>query len=191
MHAYPASSALKSQTYHLTTLTSHISYRTPLLHRCPTLTCTHRLNPTARPRCSTLPAPPRRLDARPRTPARDGTMAEAAQRMLMREFKDLSKEAWTHIEVRLPEQHGEKTFLECSPSHAEHPANRPQLINENVFEWSVALIVLNEDSLYYGGYFKAKMTFPRNYPHSPPGTSLPAHACHCISCMNTSSRQRH
>jgi hypothetical protein len=52
-------------------------------------------------------------------------MAEAAQRMLMREFKDLSKEAWTHIEVRLPEQRGEKTFLECSPSHAEHPANRP------------------------------------------------------------------
>jgi len=31
--------------------------------------------------------------------------------------------------------------------------------------------VLNPDSLYYGGYFKAKMTFPRNYPHSPPGTS--------------------
>ena len=48
-----------------------------------------------------------------------------------------------------------------------------QLINENVFEWSVSLIVLNEDSLYYGGYFKAKMTFPRNYPHSPPGTSQP------------------
>ena len=41
-----------------------------------------------------------------------------------------------------------------------------------MFEWSVALIVLNPDSLYYGGYFKAKMTFPRNYPHSPPGTSL-------------------
>lgn len=46
-----------------------------------------------------------------------------------------------------------------------------QLLNDNVFEWSVALIVLNPDSLYYGGYFKAKMTFPRNYPHSPPGTS--------------------
>jgi ubiquitin-conjugating enzyme E2 R len=45
------------------------------------------------------------------------------------------------------------------------------MIDDNVFEWSVALIVLNEDSLYYGGYFKAKMTFPRNYPHSPPGTS--------------------
>ncbi len=48
-----------------------------------------------------------------------------------------------------------------------------QLINENVFEWSVALIVMNEESMYYGGYFKAKMTFPRNYPHSPPGMSLP------------------
>jgi ubiquitin-conjugating enzyme E2 R len=45
-----------------------------------------------------------------------------------------------------------------------------QLINDNVFEWSVALIVLNPDSVYYGGYFKAKMTFPRNYPYSPPGT---------------------
>lgn len=25
--------------------------------------------------------------------------------------------------------------------------------------------------MYYGGYFKARMTFPKNYPHSPPGTS--------------------
>ena len=33
----------------------------------------------------------------------------------------------------------------------------------------MALIVLNPDSLYYGGYFKAKMTFPKNYPYSPPG----------------------
>ncbi|KAG9200219.1 hypothetical protein G6514_007432 [Epicoccum nigrum] len=67
-------------------------------------------------------------------------MADVAQRVLMNEFKALSKETWTNIE----------------------------LLNDNVFEWSVALIVLNPDSLYYGGYFKAKMTFPRNYPHSPP-----------------------
>ncbi|KAJ4339475.1 Ubiquitin-conjugating enzyme subunit [Didymella glomerata] len=67
-------------------------------------------------------------------------MADAAQRRLMNEFKALSKETWTHIE----------------------------LMNDNVFEWSVALVVLNPDSLYYGGYFKAKMTFPRSYPHSPP-----------------------
>ena len=30
------------------------------------------------------------------------------------------------------------------------------------------MIVLNPDSLYYGGYFKAKMTFPPNYPLYPP-----------------------
>ena len=54
----------------------------------------------------------------------------------------------------------------------EQQLTNSQLINDNVFEWSVALIVLNPDSLYYGGYFKAKMTFPRNYPHAPPGTSL-------------------
>lgn len=58
----------------------------------------------------------------------------------MNEFKALSKEPWTNVE----------------------------LINDNVFEWSVALIVLNPDSIYYGGYFKAKMTFPKNYPYSPP-----------------------
>jgi ubiquitin-conjugating enzyme E2 R len=30
--------------------------------------------------------------------------------------------------------------------------------------------VLNPDSLYYGGYFKAKMSFSKNYPYTPPGT---------------------
>jgi ubiquitin-protein ligase len=49
---------------------------------------------------------------------------------------------------------------------------RSQLINDNIFEWSVALIVLNPDSLYYGGYFKAKLSFPKNYPYSPPGKRL-------------------
>ena len=46
-----------------------------------------------------------------------------------------------------------------------------QLHEDNVFDWDVALIVLNPDSIYYGGYFKAKMTFPKNYPYSPPGTN--------------------
>ncbi|KAF2756143.1 ubiquitin-conjugating enzyme [Pseudovirgaria hyperparasitica] len=63
-----------------------------------------------------------------------------AQRILMNEFKTLSKEPWTNIE----------------------------LIHENILEWSVALIPLNSDSPYYGGYYKAKMTFPSNYPYSPP-----------------------
>jgi len=58
----------------------------------------------------------------------------------MNEFKALSKETWTHI----------------------------SLIDDNVRNWSVALVVLNPDSLYYGGYFKARMSFPSNYPFSPP-----------------------
>lgn len=41
-----------------------------------------------------------------------------------------------------------------------------------MFEWTVALIGLNPDSDYYGGYFKAKMTFPRDYPYSPPGEHI-------------------
>ncbi|KAF2868424.1 ubiquitin-conjugating enzyme/RWD-like protein [Massariosphaeria phaeospora] len=66
--------------------------------------------------------------------------SQSAERLLMNEFKALSQDTWTDIE----------------------------LVNENVLEWSVALIVLNPDSLYYGGYFKARMSFPKNYPYSPP-----------------------
>ncbi|KAI9807303.1 MAG: hypothetical protein M1833_000046 [Piccolia ochrophora] len=63
-----------------------------------------------------------------------------AERILMNEYKTLSKEPWVNIELQ----------------------------NDNIKSWSVALIVLNPDSLYYGGYFKAKMTFPSNYPYAPP-----------------------
>ncbi|KAK5121914.1 hypothetical protein LTR85_004486 [Meristemomyces frigidus] len=63
-----------------------------------------------------------------------------AEKILMNEYKALAKETWTNI----------------------------SLVRENIFEWSVALIVLNPDSLYYGGYFKALMKFPSNYPFSPP-----------------------
>lgn len=44
-----------------------------------------------------------------------------------------------------------------------------------MFNWTVALIVLNPDSLYYGGYFKAKMAFPKDYPYKPPGKTNLAH----------------
>lgn len=55
--------------------------------------------------------------------------------------------------------------------------SEPQLHEDNVFEWDIALIVLNPDSLYYGGYFKAKMSFPKNYPYAPPGTSETPTTC--------------
>ncbi|KAJ5742926.1 ubiquitin-conjugating enzyme/RWD-like protein [Penicillium manginii] len=63
-----------------------------------------------------------------------------AERILMNEFRTLSKEKWVNIELH----------------------------HENIFKWDVALIVLNQDSLYHGGYLKASMTFPQNYPYSPP-----------------------
>ncbi|KAH8701777.1 ubiquitin-conjugating enzyme/RWD-like protein [Talaromyces proteolyticus] len=63
-----------------------------------------------------------------------------AERILMNEFKALSKEKWVHIELK----------------------------DEDIFRWNVGLIVLNPDSMYYGGYFKALMEFTSNYPYSPP-----------------------
>ncbi|KAJ5191641.1 uncharacterized protein N7498_010626 [Penicillium cinerascens] len=63
-----------------------------------------------------------------------------AERILMNEFRSLSKERWVNVDLH----------------------------NDDVFKWDVALIVLNEDSLYYGGYFKATMAFPSNYPYAPP-----------------------
>ena len=63
-----------------------------------------------------------------------------AEKILMNEYKALSQETWTNI----------------------------SLVNDNIFEWSVALIVLNPDSPYNGGYFKAVMKFPQNYPYQPP-----------------------
>lgn len=60
--------------------------------------------------------------------------------ILLKEYKDLAKEKWVQIE----------------------------LDEENVYDWKIALVVLNPDSLYYGGYFKARMVFPKDYPYKPP-----------------------
>lgn len=74
-----------------------------------------------------------------------------AEKILMSEYKALSKEPWTNIE----------------------------LVNENIFEWNIALIPVNPDSAYYGGYFQSKMTFPKDYPFRPPGMIRP----HRLRCM--------
>ncbi|KAF2884675.1 hypothetical protein ILUMI_21472 [Ignelater luminosus] len=43
-----------------------------------------------------------------------------------------------------------------------------KLVNEdNLFEWEVAIFG-PPDTLYMGGYFKARMKFPQDYPYSPP-----------------------
>jgi ubiquitin-conjugating enzyme E2 R len=63
-----------------------------------------------------------------------------AERVLMGELKELQKENWVHAEAR----------------------------DGNLFLWDVALVVLNPTSLYYGGYLKAELKMPKNYPMSPP-----------------------
>ncbi|KAG8623218.1 hypothetical protein KVT40_008194 [Elsinoe batatas] len=63
-----------------------------------------------------------------------------AEKILMSEYRALAKEPWTNIE----------------------------LVHENIMEWNVALIPVNKESTYYGGYFMSKMTFPKDYPFSPP-----------------------
>ncbi|KAJ2902920.1 ubiquitin-conjugating enzyme [Zalerion maritima] len=68
------------------------------------------------------------------------TRAGAKQR-LMSELASLQKENWVHI--------NDKTL-------------------ENIFKWKFALCVINSDSLYNGGYFRAEMTFSDQYPYSPP-----------------------
>lgn len=44
---------------------------------------------------------------------------------------------------------------------------RVKLLDDNLFEWEVAIFG-PPDTLYEGGYFKAHMKFPPDYPYSPP-----------------------
>ena len=77
----------------------------------------------------------------------------------MKEFKELSKQKWVSVEVRLTSSsQGLKSGLTCA-----------QLEDENVFTWDLAIMITNPDSYYYGGFFKAQMTFPKDYPYKPPG----------------------
>ncbi|ORX62696.1 ubiquitin-conjugating enzyme [Hesseltinella vesiculosa] len=41
------------------------------------------------------------------------------------------------------------------------------LLNDNIYEWEI-LVMGAPDTLYEGGFFKAIMTFPRDYPIMPP-----------------------
>jgi ubiquitin-conjugating enzyme E2 G1 len=62
----------------------------------------------------------------------------------------------------------------------------------NVFEWNVTIIG-PPDTLYEGGYFNAIMSFPPNYPNSPPSVRFTSEMWHpnvypdgrvCISILH-------
>ncbi|KAI8563899.1 hypothetical protein RHMOL_Rhmol03G0145300 [Rhododendron molle] len=67
------------------------------------------------------------------------------------------------------------------------------LVDEtNLFEWSVT-IMGPQDTLYEGGFFNAIMTFPSNYPNSPPTVKFTSDIWHpnvypdgkvCISILH-------
>lgn len=63
-----------------------------------------------------------------------------AKHRLMGEMKALQKEKWVHFEDD----------------------------DVNLQRWRFALMVINSDSAFNGGYFKAEMVFPNDYPYSPP-----------------------
>jgi ubiquitin-conjugating enzyme E2 G1 len=41
------------------------------------------------------------------------------------------------------------------------------LIDDNIYNWEI-LIIGPPDTLYEGGFFKATLTFPKDYPLNPP-----------------------
>ncbi|OTA61246.1 hypothetical protein K449DRAFT_73367 [Hypoxylon sp. EC38] len=63
-----------------------------------------------------------------------------AKHRLMSELQELSKEKWVNID----------------------------LVNANILRWRLGLIVVNPESAFNGGYFKAEMTFTEEYPYQPP-----------------------
>jgi len=63
-----------------------------------------------------------------------------AKTRLMSELKGLEKEKWVNVEVE----------------------------EGSLFKWNLGLMVINPDSVFNGGYFKAEMTFTDKYPYAPP-----------------------
>ncbi|KAI0140568.1 ubiquitin-conjugating enzyme/RWD-like protein [Xylariaceae sp. FL1272] len=89
-----------------------------------------------------------------------------AKHRLMMEMEDLSKEKWVNID----------------------------LPDSNILRWHLGLIIVNPDSAFDGGYFKAEMTFSEDYPISPPTFRFLAPIYHpnvypdgklCISILHT------
>ncbi|KAK5097652.1 Ubiquitin-conjugating enzyme subunit [Lithohypha guttulata] len=64
----------------------------------------------------------------------------SSQGILLKEYKELNKEKWLTIDFE----------------------------EENIYRWDLALMVVNPDSYYKGGYLKCQLLFPKNYPYSPP-----------------------
>lgn len=71
--------------------------------------------------------------------------------------------------------------------------------DSNIFEWQVTIIG-PPDTLYEGGFFNARLTFPKDYPNSPPNCRFTSEMWHpnvfpdgrvCISILHNPGDDPH
>ncbi|CAL5874260.1 uncharacterized protein PFLUO_LOCUS8548 [Penicillium psychrofluorescens] len=58
--------------------------------------------------------------------------------------------------------------LQQMQSDKDIPGISCGLADNNVFEWEVMLMISDDVKLYGGGFFRARLSFPSEYPHMPP-----------------------
>ncbi|KAH3679308.1 hypothetical protein WICMUC_001132 [Wickerhamomyces mucosus] len=61
-----------------------------------------------------------------------------------------------------------RQFRELTDPKKGIPSFHIELEDDNIFLWNIGVMVLNEESVYHGGYFRAQMKFPSDFPFSPP-----------------------
>lgn len=62
----------------------------------------------------------------------------------------------------------QRQFKDLTDPKKGIPSFHIELDDDNIFLWNVAMMVLNKESVYHGGYFKGQMRFPPDFPFSPP-----------------------
>ncbi|KAL5344095.1 ubiquitin-conjugating enzyme/RWD-like protein [Aspergillus crustosus] len=58
--------------------------------------------------------------------------------------------------------------LQQMQSDKDIPGISCGLVDNNIFEWEVMLMISDDVKLYGGGFFRARLSFPSEYPHMPP-----------------------
>lgn len=62
-----------------------------------------------------------------------------------------------------------KQYKQLTDPKTAIPFFNVELTNDsNLFSWNVGIMIQNEESIYNGGYLKGLMSFPDDYPYSPP-----------------------
>lgn len=62
----------------------------------------------------------------------------------------------------------QRQYKELTDPKKGIPSFHIELDDDNIFLWNIGIIILNKDSIYHGGYIKAQMRFPADFPFSPP-----------------------